>query len=292
MIQVRAAVVAGVRNILPTTSSGNEIRVSPKERRLGITRGIVAQLPIRLAQEDERDGASNQITGLACRLQPSARRRELTPIQIRAARALLNWTTRQLGSAAGVHWNSVTNIETGRTAGAPQTLAAIRDALEAAGVELSNSGTTSGVSKEKAGLRTKPRLRYSLAKGVQSLEYIEVTHHKRQINSLDQGKFPETHNVHFFCKELIDSGATNPAGFGMTPGQCRAARALIGMSQKELAKRAKVGVVTIIKFEAGTRVPYPQTVGTIVRALNRAGVELTNKGGPGVRLTWASREGK
>lgn len=232
------------------------------------------------------------MTRLACRPQSGARRPELTPNQIRAARALLNWTTRQLASAAGVHWNTVTNIETGRTAGAPQTLAAICEALETAGVELSSSGTTSSVSQEKAGARIKRRLRYSVVKGVQSLETIAISHHKLQINSLDQSKLVKSTASSFPYKKLIDGGATNPAGLGMTPGQCRAARAFIGMSQNELAKRAKVGVVTIIKFEAAMRVPYPDTIDAIIRALNRAGVELTNGDGPGVRLTRTSRKRK
>ena len=37
----------------------------------------------------------------------------------------------------------------------------------------------------------------------------------------------------------------------MKPEQCRAARALIGMSQETLAERAGVGIQTIIAFEAG-----------------------------------------
>jgi len=48
---------------------------------------------------------------------------------------LLGWTIRDLAEKAGVHRNTVTNIETGRYRGDPATVAAIRAALEAAGVE-------------------------------------------------------------------------------------------------------------------------------------------------------------
>jgi DNA-binding XRE family transcriptional regulator len=43
-----------------------------------------------------------------------------------------------LAEKAGVHRNTVTNIETERYAGDPETLRAIRRALEKAGVEFTN----------------------------------------------------------------------------------------------------------------------------------------------------------
>jgi transcriptional regulator with XRE-family HTH domain len=59
----------------------------------------------------------------------------VTSAQVRAARGLLNWSVRQLAEAAGVHRNTVSNIATGRFQGESATLAAIRAALERAGVE-------------------------------------------------------------------------------------------------------------------------------------------------------------
>jgi transcriptional regulator with XRE-family HTH domain len=56
------------------------------------------------------------------------------------ARAALNWSLQQLSAAAGVHRNTISNFETGRYAGEPATLEAIRTALEAAGVEFTNGG--------------------------------------------------------------------------------------------------------------------------------------------------------
>lgn len=72
----------------------------------------------------------------------------------------------------------------------------------------------------------------------------------------------------------------------MTPGQSRAARALIGMSQEDLAKAAAVAKATIAAFELGQRQPYPRTMEALQSALESAGIELIpeNGGGPGVRL--------
>lgn len=58
----------------------------------------------------------------------------VTSAQIRAARALLNWTVRDLAERAGVHRNTVTRAETDAT-GPGHATASIRAALEAAGVE-------------------------------------------------------------------------------------------------------------------------------------------------------------
>ena len=51
---------------------------------------------------------------------------------------MLNWTIRELADRAGIHRNTVTNFETGKFAGDPDTLAAIRRALESAGVEFTD----------------------------------------------------------------------------------------------------------------------------------------------------------
>ena len=72
----------------------------------------------------------------------------MTSAQVRAARGLLNWTVRELADKANVHRNTVTNIETGRCAGDPETLSAIQRALERAGVEFTN-GKRPGVRLNK-----------------------------------------------------------------------------------------------------------------------------------------------
>ena len=72
----------------------------------------------------------------------------------------------------------------------------------------------------------------------------------------------------------------------LTPGQCRAARSLIGWSQDQLSIASKVAKATIANFETGNRAPYPRTLVDIQAALETAGVEFIaeNGGGPGVRL--------
>jgi DNA-binding transcriptional regulator YiaG len=72
----------------------------------------------------------------------------------------------------------------------------------------------------------------------------------------------------------------------ITPAQCRAARALVGMTQPELASRAQLGLSTVVDFERSRRQISEDAVGAIVRALEKAGVIfiLRNGGGAGVRL--------
>ena len=59
----------------------------------------------------------------------------VTSAQVRMARAALNWTVRDLAEAASVHRNTITNVETEKYGGDPETLAAIENVLKRAGVE-------------------------------------------------------------------------------------------------------------------------------------------------------------
>jgi transcriptional regulator with XRE-family HTH domain len=70
----------------------------------------------------------------------------------------------------------------------------------------------------------------------------------------------------------------------MTPPQCRAARGLLNWNQDDLARAARVSVVTVRNFENDRSVPQRATLDVIQRALESAGVEFTNGGKPGVRL--------
>lgn len=72
----------------------------------------------------------------------------------------------------------------------------------------------------------------------------------------------------------------------IAPEQCRAARGLLGWTQRQLADAAGVSANTVIDFEAGRRKPIRVNMEAIMQALEAAGVEFLapDNGGPGVRL--------
>src|SRR5258706_5692236 len=70
------------------------------------------------------------------------------------------------------------------------------------------------------------------------------------------------------------------------PVQCRMARAALGLGIRELAAAAKVSIDTVARFERGDELKE-RTIEALQRALEAAGVEFTNGGKPGVRLTRA-----
>ena len=72
----------------------------------------------------------------------------------------------------------------------------------------------------------------------------------------------------------------------ITAGQVRAARALLGIEQKTLAEMAGVSLPTIQRMEAsdGTVRGNIDTLTKVIEALDKAGIELLNAGGRGVRL--------
>lgn len=58
----------------------------------------------------------------------------ITPRQCKAARALLDWSQTKLAEAASVHFRTVHDFENGVRKPIPSTLAALRRAMEEAGV--------------------------------------------------------------------------------------------------------------------------------------------------------------
>ena len=72
----------------------------------------------------------------------------------------------------------------------------------------------------------------------------------------------------------------------ITGRHIRAARALLGWAQSEVAIRAKVARGTIRRMEGfdGPVSARTETLGRIVAVLERAGVEFLNGERPGVRL--------
>ncbi|TGQ17895.1 transcriptional regulator [Mesorhizobium sp. M2E.F.Ca.ET.166.01.1.1] len=73
----------------------------------------------------------------------------------------------------------------------------------------------------------------------------------------------------------------------MTAAQMRAARALIGISQSALAKRASVSIPTVKRCESDSErvaAVSAETQDKIRAVLEAEGVEFTNGNHPGVRL--------
>jgi transcriptional regulator with XRE-family HTH domain len=76
----------------------------------------------------------------------------------------------------------------------------------------------------------------------------------------------------------------------LTPEQCAAARAWLGWTREELAKRAGVSAGTIVAFETMVSDPKVSTLQKIRRVLSQEGLDLIEDGtpsldgGPGIRL--------
>lgn len=78
----------------------------------------------------------------------------------------------------------------------------------------------------------------------------------------------------------------------ITPAQIRAARALLGITQAQLATGAGISTTGLVNIERGTADPKVSTLGAVQAALEREGATFisSNSEGPGVRLTASSRE--
>lgn len=68
----------------------------------------------------------------------------------------------------------------------------------------------------------------------------------------------------------------------MNAKQCRAARALLDMTQGALADAAGLGLSTVVDFEKSRRIVSDDAVAAMRAALEAAGIEFLN--GSGVRL--------
>jgi transcriptional regulator with XRE-family HTH domain len=95
-----------------------------------------------------------------------------------------------------------------------------------------------------------------------------------------------------FLNKLWHLQRMKALGTAITPAQCRAARALLGWSQKELAEKAGISAVAVNQFETGISEPRRSTLEVVRRAFERAGVVFIdeNGGGAGLRLKRRSKK--
>jgi transcriptional regulator with XRE-family HTH domain len=66
--------------------------------------------------------------------------------------------------------------------------------------------------------------------------------------------------------------------YSPSTAQIKAARALLGWSQRELARRAGVALSTIADFERGFRDPMPNNLQALVNSLAGAGIKIGRDG--------------
>ena len=67
-------------------------------------------------------------------------------------------------------------------------------------------------------------------------------------------------------------------GHNPSPAQIKAGRALLGWSQRELAKRAGVALSTVADFERGFRAPIPNNLQALMNALAAEGIKIAKDG--------------
>lgn len=70
------------------------------------------------------------------------------------------------------------------------------------------------------------------------------------------------------------SNPVSPEPVSLTPAQCKAARALLGWSQQDLAGKASVATSTVADFERGFRSPVANNLQAMKAAIEAAGVSL------------------
>jgi len=73
----------------------------------------------------------------------------------------------------------------------------------------------------------------------------------------------------------------------LVASQCRAARAMLGLSQRDLAKMAEMAHRTVADFETNARTPHIRTLRAMRETLEACGavfIPADAQFGPGVRL--------
>ncbi|WP_309943217.1 helix-turn-helix domain-containing protein [Tardiphaga robiniae] len=83
---------------------------------------------------------------------------DIVPAQLRAARAWLGWSQDELALKSGISKHSIARYEQGRSIAYDDTLAKLKGALEAAGINFHFDGATKGISTSQLDSRAQVRL--------------------------------------------------------------------------------------------------------------------------------------
>ena len=70
----------------------------------------------------------------------------------------------------------------------------------------------------------------------------------------------------------------------LTPAQCRAGRALLKWTQRDLAERSAISDTSIRHFENEKTIPHKATLILLRQTLENAGVAFLDENGGGVKL--------
>lgn len=74
----------------------------------------------------------------------------------------------------------------------------------------------------------------------------------------------------------------------MTSSVCRAARALLGITQRELAKATDLSVQTVADFERGARQPHTNNVKALRRFFEGKGIRFIEEDGRIVAINFVA----
>jgi transcriptional regulator with XRE-family HTH domain len=195
---------------------------------------------------------------------PQQSRQKVSTRQVKAARALLDWSQDQLARAADIAISTIKRLEAndGPLGGSSKTAETIQFALERAGVEfIDENGGGPGVRLRKP-LRTSARVSQGLASEDRFAR-----------------RFREPNAI------IDDEQLLLKKNLAITAEQLRAARGLLGWSQSELAARAGLSLPTVrrVESESGPRVSVEARM-KLKKALESAGVGFTDENGGGVHL--------
>lgn len=100
-----------------------------------------------------------------------------------------------------------------------------------------------------------------------------------------------TNTPQFYRRVLPLSTHQNldPERLALTPEMCKAARALLRWTQKDLAAKSGISERTVAAFEAGQAVPFVKTVSALKSCFTDAGVEfVTGDLKAGVIIHWTA----